>query len=102
MRGRRGPTLCVDAGHDEEGKLIAPAALNVSGKPADFSMMERQMRVAYANPAKILARFGATLDDVVDETLFVLDVDSAFAAAGKVRKEAYAALTQNASLEALD
>ena len=61
-----------------------------SGKPADFSTMEEQMRVTYANAAKLLARFGATLDHVVEETLYVLDVNAAFAAAGKVRKEAYA------------
>ena len=76
--------------HDDKGTLIAPAALDESGKPADFSTMEEQMRVTYANAAKLLARFGATLDHVVEETLYVLDVDAAFAAAGKVRKEAYA------------
>jgi enamine deaminase RidA (YjgF/YER057c/UK114 family) len=36
-----------------------------------------------------LAEFGATLDDVVEETLYVLDVDAAFVAGGKVRKEVY-------------
>src|ERR1700754_2238380 len=76
--------------HDEKGNLIAPASLDESGKPADFSMMAEQMRVTYANAAKILAHFGATLDHVVEETLRVLDVDEAFAVAGKVRKEAYA------------
>src|SRR6201991_1347393 len=75
---------------DDKGTLIAPAALDESGEPADFSTMEEQMRVTYANAAKILARFGATLDHVVEETLYVLDVDAAFAVAGKVRKEAYA------------
>src|SRR5436190_7119099 len=76
--------------HDEKGIMIAPAALDESGKPADFSTMEEQMRVTYGNAAKLLARFGATLDHVVEETLYVLDVDAAFAVAGKVRKEAYA------------
>lgn len=75
---------------DDKGAMIAPAALDESGKPADFSMMAEQMRVTYANAAKILAHFGATLDHVVEETLYVLDVDEAFAVAGKVRKEAYA------------
>lgn len=86
-----GDTIYVSGqlSHDDEGKLIAPAALDAGGNPVDFSMMEGQMRAAYENTAKILARFGATLDHVVEETLFVLDVDSAFAAAGKVRKEAY-------------
>jgi enamine deaminase RidA (YjgF/YER057c/UK114 family) len=76
--------------HDEKGNLIAPASLDESGKPTDFSMMAEQMRVTYANAEKILAHFGATLDHVVEETLYVLNVDEAFAAAGKVRKEAYA------------
>jgi enamine deaminase RidA (YjgF/YER057c/UK114 family) len=75
---------------DDKGAMIAPAALDESGKPADFSMMAEQMRVTYANAAKILAQFGATLDHVVEETLYVIDVDEAFAVAGKVRKEAYA------------
>ena len=71
--------------HDEKGNLIAPASLDESGKPAEFSMMEQQMRATYANAVKLLARFGATLDNVVEETLYVLDVDAAFAAAGKVQ-----------------
>jgi len=75
--------------HDEKGNLIAPAPLDGSGKPAEFSTMEQQMRATYANAVKLLARFGATLDNVVEETLYVLDVDAGFAAAGNVRKEAY-------------
>ena len=76
--------------HDDKGTMIAPAALDETGKPVDFSMMAEQIRVTYANAAKILAEFGATLDNVVEETLYVLDVDEASAVAGKVRKEAYA------------
>src|SRR3954468_7142947 len=75
---------------DDKGDMIAPAPLDESGKPADFSMMAEQMRVTYANAAKILAQFGATLDHVVEETLYVLDVDEAFAVAGRVRRVAYA------------
>ncbi|WP_100675023.1 Rid family hydrolase, partial [Sinorhizobium meliloti] len=86
-----GDTIYVSGqvSHDEKGNFVAPAALDGAGKPVDFSMMEQQMRTAYANAATLLARFGATLDNVVEETLYVLDVDSAFAVAGKVRKEAY-------------
>ncbi|AUT75977.1 RidA family protein [Paraburkholderia hospita] len=76
--------------HDEKGVLIAPATLDETGKPTDYSMMAEQMRVTYENAAKVLAQFGASLDHVVEETLYVLDVDEAFAVAGKVRKEAYA------------
>jgi enamine deaminase RidA (YjgF/YER057c/UK114 family) len=75
--------------HDEGGNLVAAATLDKAGRPNDFSMMEEQMRTTYDNISKLLAQFGATLDNVVEETLYVLDVDAAFAAAGKVRKEAY-------------
>ncbi|MCR6727478.1 Rid family hydrolase [Agrobacterium fabrum] len=75
--------------HDDDGKLIAPAALNADGRPADFSQMEAQIRQTYVNAKTLLAEYGVTLDDVVEETLFVLDVPSAFAAGSKVRKEMY-------------
>lgn len=75
--------------HDKEGSLIAPAQLNHEGKPANFDQMEEQIRQTYRNAVTLLAEFGATLDDVVEETLYVLDVDSAFKAGGKVRKEVY-------------
>lgn len=65
--------------HDAEGNMIGAA-------PPD---MELQMRQTYVNAKKILAKFGATLDDVVEEVLYVTDMDKAFAAAGPVRKEAY-------------
>ncbi|ACI54950.1 enamine deaminase RidA (YjgF/YER057c/UK114 family) [Rhizobium leguminosarum] len=75
--------------HDGDGKLVAPAELNADGRPADFSQMEPQIRQTYANAKTLLAAYGATLDDVVEETLFVLDVPSAFSAGSKVRKEMY-------------
>lgn len=77
--------------HDREGNLIAPAELNAEGKPADFSTMEAQMRQTYTNIVELLGEFGASLDDVVEETLFVIDVPAAFAAAGTVRKAFYGA-----------
>lgn len=75
--------------HDGDGKLIAPAALDAEGRPLDFSQMEEQIRQTYVNAKKLLSEYGATLDDVVEETLYVLDVPSAFAAGSKVRKEMY-------------
>lgn len=75
--------------NDDTGAIVAPAPLDSSGKPSDFSVMEDQMRQTYANTSKILAQYGATLDHVVEETLYVLDVDAAFAVAAKVRKAAY-------------
>ena len=75
--------------HDADGKLVAPAVLDAGGRPVDFTQMEGQIRQTYVNAKKLLAEFGATLDDVVEETLFVLDVPSAFAAGSKIRKEMY-------------
>ena len=75
--------------HDSSGALIAPAPLDDAGRPTDFTQMEAQMRASYANAKTLLAQFGATMDNVVEETLFVLDVDAAFAVAGAVRREAY-------------
>ncbi|KQQ33885.1 hypothetical protein ASF61_11565 [Duganella sp. Leaf126] len=75
--------------HDGEGRLVAPAPLDASGKPASFDTMADQMRHTYQNAITLLAEFGATLDNVVEETLFVLDVDAAFKVAGDVRKELY-------------
>lgn len=75
--------------HDAEGNFIAPAELDKTGKPVDYSQMEQQLRQTYVNAKKMLAEFGATLDDVVEEGVFVVDVPSGFAAAAKVRKEMY-------------
>lgn len=77
--------------HDRDGNLVSPAELNGDGKPADFSTMEAQMRQTYANIRELLAEFGATLDDVVEETIFAIDVPAAFGACSVVRKEFYRA-----------
>jgi len=75
--------------HDMDGALVAPASLDAAGVPVDFSSTEAQIRRTYENAIDLLARFDATLDDVVEETVFVIDMDSAFPAAAKVRKEMY-------------
>ena len=68
----------------------------VAGTPEvhdDFSIppdVGEQMRLAYGTIARILATFGASLANVVDQTVFVTDFDAAFAA-GQVRLDAYAA-----------
>jgi enamine deaminase RidA (YjgF/YER057c/UK114 family) len=86
-----GDTIYVSGqlSHDDKGNMVAPAKLDAAGKIADHGNMEAQMRQTYANAKKILARFGASLDNVVEEVLYVTDMDAAFAAAGPVRKEAY-------------
>ena len=69
--------LSGQVSHDDEGKIVG------------VGDMETQMRQAYANIKKVLAEYGATIDNVVDEILFVTDMDSAFAAAVKCREEVF-------------
>lgn len=70
-------------------EVVAPAPVNDAGRVTDFSPMGDQLRQCYANAAELLGRYGASLDDVVEEVIYALDVDAADAAAGPVRKEAY-------------
>jgi len=79
--------------HDEKGNMVAPAGLDDGGRIRDHSNMEAQMRQTYKNAKKILNQFGATLDNVVEEVLYVTDMETAFAVAGPVRKEAYGSQT---------
>ena len=79
--------------HDEEGNIVGAAPLDDQGNIRDHSNMEIQMRQTYANAKRILAEFGATLDNVIEEVVYVTDMDKALAAAGPVRKEAYGSQT---------
>jgi 2-iminobutanoate/2-iminopropanoate deaminase len=63
--------------HDDEGKIVGQGD------------MEAQMRQAYANIQKMLKKYGATMDNVIDEVLFVTDMNTAFAAAVKCRQEVF-------------
>jgi enamine deaminase RidA (YjgF/YER057c/UK114 family) len=69
----------------------------VSGQTAfndDFTIaggddMAGQMRAAYANIARVLEPYGAGIENIVDETLFVTDYMAAAGVALEVRKEVY-------------
>ncbi|MCB0994443.1 MAG: hypothetical protein KDB21_05090 [Acidimicrobiales bacterium] len=63
-------------------------------RPAD---VEGQMRIAYERIVRVLAAAGATIDDVVDETIFVTDLTEAAPAARLVRREVYGASPEVAS-----
>jgi 2-iminobutanoate/2-iminopropanoate deaminase len=65
-----------------------------SGRPAD---MAGQMTIAYRRIAAILARAGATMADVVDETIFVTDLGEASRAAPAIRRAAYGGVPDVAS-----
>ena len=75
--------------HDDEGQMVAPAPLDAAGKIADHGNMGPQMAQSYANLAKVLGNYGLTMDNIVEEVLYVTDMDAAFAVAGEVRKQAY-------------
>jgi 2-iminobutanoate/2-iminopropanoate deaminase len=69
--------LSGQVSHDDRGRIVG------------LRDMEAQMRQAYTNIQKVLAQYGATIDNVVDEVLFVTDMDTAFAAAVKCRREVF-------------
>jgi 2-iminobutanoate/2-iminopropanoate deaminase len=59
--------------------------------------MEAQMRQTYINIQKVLTQYGATMDNIVDEILFVTDMDAAFSAAVKCRKDVFSGIPVVAS-----
>ena len=63
--------------HDDNGNIVGLGDMGV------------QMRQAYANVEKVLVQYGATIDNIVDEVLFVTDMDAAFAARAKCRQEIF-------------
>jgi 2-iminobutanoate/2-iminopropanoate deaminase len=69
--------LSGQVSHDDRGNIVG------------LRDMEAQMRQAYTNIQKVLAQYGATIDNIVDEVLFVTDMDAAFAAAVKCRPEIF-------------
>ena len=85
-----GDTIYVSGqlSHDDQGNMVAPAPLDPAGKIADHGNMGAQMAQSYANIKKVLAEFGATMDNIVEEVLYVTDMDAAFAVAGAVRQQA--------------
>jgi 2-iminobutanoate/2-iminopropanoate deaminase len=74
-----GDTIYVSGqvSHDDAGDIVGRGE------------MEVQMQQAYANIQKLLAKYGATNENIVDEILFVTDMDAAFAAAAKCRQEIF-------------
>lgn len=77
--------LSGQVSHDDEGNIVGEGD------------MEAQMRQAYANIEKVMAQYGAGMDNLVDEILFVTDMESAFAAAVACRKEVFGGMPVVAS-----
>ena len=47
------------------------------------------MRAAHANIGKVFAQYDANMDNVVHETLFVNDIEAAFATRAKMKQEIF-------------
>lgn len=75
-----GDTICLagQVSHDDTGTIVG------------HGDMEAQMRQAYANVQRLLAEYGATMANIVDEVLFVTDMEMAFTAAVKCRRTIFA------------
>jgi enamine deaminase RidA (YjgF/YER057c/UK114 family) len=87
---QHGDTIYLSGQLAHDGaELVAPAPLDEHGNVTDYRNMGEQMRQTYRNAATLLGRFSASLADVVEEVLYVLDVDAAFQVAGPVRGEVY-------------
>jgi 2-iminobutanoate/2-iminopropanoate deaminase len=69
--------LSGQVSHDDTGKIVG------------HGDMEAQMRAAYSNIKKLLSQYGATIENIVDEILFVTDMNQAFAAAVKCRQDIF-------------
>jgi 2-iminobutanoate/2-iminopropanoate deaminase len=69
--------LSGQVSHDDRGNIVGRGD------------MEAQMRQAYANIQKVLAQYGATIENIVDEILFVTDMNAAFAVAVKCRQDIF-------------
>ena len=72
----------------------ASAVDGVPGPPGD---MNAQMRTSYRRIADLLEMYGATMANVVDETLFVTDMEAAIPAAVEIRREVYGGVFDVAS-----
>ena len=66
--------------HDDEGNILHAGDIGA------------QMRQAYANVRQVLAKFGASMDNIVDETMYVTDTAAALEVAGPIRREAFGGL----------
>ena len=63
-------------------------------RPADI---EAQLRIAYRRIERALAQLGATMRDIVDETVYVADMRAASKVIAAVRADAYSAPIECAS-----
>ena len=71
--------------HDDEGNVVGDGD------------MELQMRQAYENIQKVLGNYGATMENLVDEVLYVTDMEAAMAARAKIGRAVFSGFPTIAS-----
>jgi enamine deaminase RidA (YjgF/YER057c/UK114 family) len=77
--------LAGQISHDDGGNLVA------------VGDMQGQIRQAYANIRTLLERFGGSIGAVVEETLYVTDIDAGMAGRGALQDEVFGANGRPAS-----
>jgi 2-iminobutanoate/2-iminopropanoate deaminase len=71
--------------HDASGNILGEGDMTV------------QMREAYANIEKVLGQYGVTMGNLVDEVLYVTNMEAAFDAAVQIRRDVFSGFPQVAS-----
>ena len=69
--------LSGQVSHDDKGSIVG------------VGDMTAQMRQAYRNIEKVLEQYGATTANIVDEVVFVTDMEAAFAARVTCKQEVF-------------
>lgn len=77
--------LSGQVSHDENGNLVGSGDIEI------------QTRQIYLNIQKLLAEHGATMDNIVDEIIFVTDMQTGFDAVVKCRKDFFLGTPEVAS-----
>ena len=86
-----GPDIYISGqlSHDDHGEMVAPASVGDDGKTLVPTNMGAQMRQAYVNAGRVLTELKAAPRNIVEEVIYVTDMDAAFAAGGPIRKAFY-------------
>ena len=69
--------------------LSGQMSIDENGVVVGKGSMEAQMRQAYANVEKVLQQFNLTMNDVLEETLYVTDIPPALTVGPKIRRDVY-------------
>ncbi|QND55103.1 RidA family protein (plasmid) [Phyllobacterium sp. 628] len=75
---RDGPFKAIIADGVKTGNMIylsGQVSVDADGQTVGAGDIAAQVRHVYQNVAAVLEKFGATMADIVDETIFVTDID---------------------------